>query len=310
MNAIVYAAGLNTEKQNDNERMSFLLLEDKPLLLYVLMALDRVSDIHKIIVIGETQKVMRVIESVMFTLPFQTTISVCEPKSTLTESLSAALAQISGTGPTHAALPMLSDPVLILGGHIPFVTSAEISTFIAASNLKDYDFCAAIANQSVFNAFLQQKQISEIPKPVYTVSEGKVYLGRLFLAHPNRLQQGKTLQKIMQFFERFGIESGYPEDQSQAFLRWAKTQNSQNQEGCLNLSQVSDNIGSALQARVQWVETQTGGHAIAVETDQSYQFAAAHFDHWRAHITHLKSDEGEKICSITGSVCDSEGHEH
>ncbi len=307
MNAFVFATEQTPQEKMNGENHAFLLLEGRPLLLYVLMALDRVETIQKIFVIGPPKEVMRVIESVMFTLPFQKQIVVVTPKETLLDSLSAAQLQSAATRSSEETLPMISPPALFLLGNIPFVTTAEISTFVAAADLLNNDLCVSYARDGAFDFLeLNHDEATAQLKISWPSSYGPYHLGRLFLARPGEMGKREALQQIL----ALPVQTPCEKDQLEAFFKIIDLKMEEKEKTNPELGGITAKTSAFLNARLQLIETQTGGNTLPVHNTASYDFVSKHFETWRQHIGTLKSDQGEKICSISGAVCETDGHEH
>ncbi|MFQ5588825.1 MAG: hypothetical protein ACE5F7_08290 [Nitrospiria bacterium] len=308
MNAFVFATDQRPQNRVRGKHPAFLPLENRPLLLYVLMALDRVEAIQKITVIGPPKEVMRAVESVMFVMPFQKQIVVLEPRETLLESLEATVPG-SGVGESgQDGLSMISDPALYLPGNIPFVTTAEISTFIASADMRQFDCCVSYASANAYD-FLgsTQPQVSTKFKTAYHLEKEAVHLGRLFLARPGQMGHPAALKKILTLFQSRTSNAPGDENPIESFLKLAGFKlEGKGSAVYPGLADLAAQTSAFLKTRVQLIQTQTGGHALPVEDGDSHRFIADHFEAWRQQIAELKSEQGEKICSISGTVCDSE----
>ncbi len=290
MKAFVFANDQNPTQEINGLSYAYLPLEGRPILLYVLMALDRVSDIEEITVVGSQKKIMRVIESVMFEMPFQKTIAVLEQKPTLFESM-ADVNKDRGDG-----LEMLSEPALFLPGNIPYLTSAEISTFIAASDMRKSDVCLSIASKNALK-FFAQKEVTRQNSPS---SSQTVRLGNLLIARSESLFKNIVLKT---FYEHLK-ESSYDAKTLEGFFKYPGF-NDESKAQKPSLSDLEENLSQYLNLDFKFSETVTAGNTFAVRDHNAYQFVQRQFSDWREQIIELKSEDGEQICSISGTICDS-----
>ncbi|GEM_PF-6080747 len=307
MNAFLLAATQTPDRQINGMNHAFLPLAGRPLLIYVLMALDRVTQIDQTVVIGPPREIMRAIESVIFEIPFQKKIVVIEEQATLRESLSFADAQSRKRAIQPDGLNMLSEPALILPGHIPFVTPAEISTFIAAADMTTADCCLSIAADAAFrfSDLEQNKQSSETTIPPSPC------LGSLLLARADCIGDPNALKIIEERYQKNrGADSSHT-TRLEAFLKWINARDEKEpQETLPPLSEIEKNIAAFLKTRFKFIETASAGNALPAKNPAAYRFLVDHFEAWRNYITGLKTEQGEKVCSISGRACESHGHEH
>ncbi|MEC4678805.1 MAG: hypothetical protein VST69_08650, partial [Nitrospirota bacterium] len=197
MNAFVFANTQNPKQQINGMNASFLPLAGRPLLIYVLMALDRVTQIDKVIVIGATKEIMRAIESVIFEIPFQKRIVVAEEKEYFLESVSFAETESRKKGGVPDGLNMISEPALFLPGNIPFLTTAEVSRFILACDMTEADCYLSIIPgkpTSFFKAEQTQTDIADGEKQGLS-------LGRLLLAKCDAIGDSDAIKQIEQHYK-------------------------------------------------------------------------------------------------------------
>lgn len=310
MNAFVFACNPVPARQINGMNTAFLPLEGRPLLLYVLMALDRVPEITTITVIGSPKEIMRAIEQVIFEIPFQKKISVLEQKETLLESVSLTSTFVNGASSradshrekdVQEGLAMLPEPALFLPANIPFVTSAEISTFIAAADMTQSDFCFSI----VRGGTLTFSDSEQAPHILFETEHASYHPGRLVLARPGQMADETSLQTLAALYQHSCQEN--PDQRLlEAFLKSIGLPSGTQSGGTrAALSAIEEKATAFLKTRFRLIETVTAGNALPADDTGAYQFILRHFEAWRRHISELKNKQGEKLCSISGSVCES-----
>jgi len=306
MNAFVFANTQDPTQQVNGVNQAFLPLEGRPLLIYVLMALDRVTQIDKVVVIGSPKEIMRAIESVIFEIPFQKKIIVLEEKENFLESVRFADAETHKKTDRQEGLGMISEPTLFLPGNIPFVTTAEISTFIAASDMDKADcYLSIVPGGTARFPGIKQEEINlnetEIQAP---------RLGRLMLAHCDAMENADAIETIASHYKETQLEKTSQTTPLKAFLRCIQANpQTKSPDTPASLSEIEKEVGHFLKTRFKFTETATAGNALPAEDLTAYQFLIAHFEDWRKHIMTLKTEEGDKICSISGSACGSHDHD-
>ncbi|NOY84638.1 MAG: hypothetical protein GXO96_07440 [Nitrospirae bacterium] len=298
MNAFVFANTQDPTQQINGMNASFLPLAGRPLLIYVLMALDRVTQIEKIIVIGTTKEIMRAIESVIFEIPFQKRIVVAEEKEYFLESVSFAEIESRKKGGVPDGLDMISEPALFLPGNIPFLTTAEVSRFILACDMTEADcYLSMIPGKptSFFKAEQTQTNLADGEKQGLS-------LGRLLLAKCDAIGDSDAIKQIEQHYKSRKTDQIFHPLQLETLLKKINT----------SPSEIEKQVSTLLKTRFKLTQCATAGNALCAEDEKSYQFLLDHFEDWRKHIMTLKTEEGDKICSISGTACDAhdDGHEH
>lgn len=298
MNAFVFANTQDPKQQINGMNASFLPLAGRPLLIYVLMALDRVTQIEKVIVIGATKEIMRAIESVIFEIPFQKRIVVAEEKEYFLESVSFAEIESRKKGGVPDGLNMISEPALFLPGNIPFLTTAEVSRFILACDMTEADcYLSMIPGKptSFFKAEQTQTDLADGEKQGLS-------LGRLLLAKCDAIGDSDAIKQIEQHYKSRKTDQIFHPLQLETLLKKIN----------ISPSEIEKQVSTLLKTRFKLTQCATAGNALCAEDKKSYQFLLDHFEDWRKHIMTLKTEEGDKICSISGTACDAhdDGHEH
>ncbi len=309
MNAFVFANTQDPKQQINGINASFLPLAERPLLIYVLMALDRVPQIEKIIVIGATKEIMRAIESVIFEIPFQKRIVVAEEKEHFLESVFFAETESRKKGGVPDGLNMISEPALFLPGNIPFLTTAEVSRFILACDMTKADcYLSMIPGKatSFFRAEQTQTDLADGEKQ-------DLSLGRLLLAKCDAIGDSDTIKQIEQHYKNRKIDQILRPLQLETLLNKIKiSPTTKSSKINTSPSEIEKQVSTLLKTRFKLTQCATAGNALCAEDKKSYQFLLDHFEDWRKHIMTLKTEEGDKVCSISGTACDShdDGHKH
>ncbi len=309
MNAFVFANTQDPKQQINGMNASFLPLAGRPLLIYVLMALDRVTQIEKVIVIGATKEIMRAIESVIFEIPFQKRIVVAEEKETFLESVFFAETESRKKGGVPDGLNMASEPALFLPGNIPFLTTAEVSRFIAACDMTKADcYLSMIPDKatSFFRAEQTQTDLGDREKQGLS-------LGRLILAKCDAIGNSDAIKQIEHHYKKRQTDQAPPPLQLETFLKnIGVSPTKKHTETSTVFSEIEEKMSTLLKTRFKFTPCATAGNALCAEDEPSYQFLLDHFEDWRKHIMTLKTEEGDKICSISGTACEphDNGHEH
>jgi len=317
MKAIVFATDdLDTGYRMNGNSSSFFILQGKPILLFVLVALDQLEEIDEIVVVGAPSKIMRVLEMALFEVPFSKKVTVCPQKEGFSENLQSA---------TNGNLQQESDPlqvlskdeaVLCLPGNIPLVTTAEIESFLAASDMESYDYCIGITEESVLRAFYPEGAKAGIKKPYIQVKERFFRLNNLHLIRPlkmNRIAQ-EFLKNPTKENGISSVESDLLPAYMASFFGGLMRRADQAQKQVLSLSRPDSSIevlekslSDITQLKLKFVGRWKGAAALNIDDAACYQSISERIDDWRTLLADLnQTEEGKKQCPTSGLACKSE----
>ncbi len=316
MKAIVFA----TDQSCSNYRIKgvsspFFNLQGRPILLYVLVALDQLSEIDEIVVLGPVPQIMSVLEAALFTVPFSKKISVLPQKAQLLEELQSAIVG-GNTQQTSDPLQVLpsDEVVLCLPGDIPLITTAEIEAFIAASDMTTYDYCIGITEEEVLRDFYPAGEKSGIKKPDIHLKDKRFRLNNLHLLQSAKI--GTMLQnKSDDFSEKNGMATswtnalpGYMATLFEAlFNKAGQTPPSAASLQDSSLASLEARLSQLSQLKLKFTGRWKGGGALNIDDAACYQAISERIDDWRKLSADLnQTEEGKKQCPTSGLACQSD----
>jgi len=169
---------------------AFLTLAGRPLFLHVLAALDGVRQIHRVFIVGSKEK----IEKIWASAPVPSLTKPCivlEQRRTLLENALSAYDEALQTHPTPDADP----PALFLSADIPLVTSDEIETFIARSELRHADYCIGVVRAERLAPFYPTAGRPGIRMAYLHLKEAAYRISNLHYVRPRRVRVPGYIQE-------------------------------------------------------------------------------------------------------------------
>ena len=171
MQALVLAGARGTSslvEETGVKNKSLIPIHGKPMIGYVLEALNTVKCIEKIIVVGPSEEMEKVktLTNVSF--------SVVSEKGEIMENLLEGFRHI----------PSTAGPVLIVTSDIPLITRESLEHFIENSLILEADFCYPIIKKEVC-----EKRYKEVVRTYGRLKEGSFTGGNIFLMNPEIVDQ-------------------------------------------------------------------------------------------------------------------------
>ena len=167
---------------------ALLVLDGHPLFIHVLRALDRVREVDRVYVVGPKAPITEAVEAAASILAFSKRVTVLDQKKTLLENALFSYAQSCSYATSPAAPKTVADPpALFLPADIPFVTTAEIETFISHADMTRYDYCLGVAPETSLSHFYPHGGKPGV-RMAYLYLRDKVYrVNNLHLVRPYRV---------------------------------------------------------------------------------------------------------------------------
>ncbi len=314
MKALVFAGDPAPSQNTQATPASFLRLEGRPLLLYVLVALDGVKAIDEIEVFGPQKEIMKVLENALPHFLFSKTIRVQTQAFQPAHHLLSDVQSDDSEG--DDALKMLSaiPSVLMLPGNIPLLTPGEIEAFLSKANLSNYDFALGLC-----------KEDDALPKSasMHTVHQFKID-GKAFRA--SNMVLARSLTKDSPFFNK---EDDRDKGQSKTngnielFTKGGETKSGTHcfsslletwlddelrkkietlSQNDLILEKLEESIQKHLNIKINIVLPEKGYSAISIENELEIEVLGTRLNDWREDLLALSKTEGQ-ACPFSGDAC-------
>jgi GTP:adenosylcobinamide-phosphate guanylyltransferase len=293
MNAIILAGDRESALPFCGMNKAFLLLEGWPLFIHVLTALNQAKNIDTIYIVGPRKAIMEALEKSLSAFLFTKKIEVLEQKKTLLENSIYAYQYASAGKPPN-------DPALFMPADIPLVTAYEIDTFIAMSDMRQYDYCLGMASEEHLTQFYPRQKEIGIKMP-YLYLRDQVYrmnnlhIARLPSNHSNAMlqtiykhrRQKNIWNRIKMVSALVKIKNARPllfsyflAQGAVLSARFGLHRMARLFRKSLRLEQVEKEISSLLQMRFKAIEVNSGGAALDIDDASSYKIMVSAFRKW------------------------------
>ncbi len=198
---VLLAGDTGASRMVCNTNKSFLTINEVPLLMYVLRALEKAETINRICIIGPQDRVVKALEDHHGFLDHKKEITVCAQDETLFANAWKAFLHLTPEAQTAAPDDTVpSDKaVFYLSGDIPLVTPFEIDTFIGLCDTDRYDYFLGIAPSENLNYFYPQKGRPGIKSNFFHIKEGRYRQNNFQLVKPLKVTNRHYIQKVYDY---------------------------------------------------------------------------------------------------------------
>ena len=196
---VLLAGDTGASRMVCNSNKSFLTINEVPLLMYVLRALEKAETVNRICIIGPQDRVVQTLEDHHGFLDHKKEITVCAQDETLFANAWKAFLHLTpeaqgvapeNTGPAEKA-------VFYLSGDIPLVTPLEIDTFISLCDTDRYDYFLGIAPAENLTIFIHKKVSRALKQISFTLKRDGIVITTFNWLNPLKLPTGTTFKKFM-----------------------------------------------------------------------------------------------------------------
>jgi hypothetical protein len=281
-----------------------LEIEEIPLLLFILKALEGVERIGKICLAGPEKPIRELLHKYSRYLKNNKELAVIEQKENMYKNFwNAFIHTIDGY---YEGMEM-KDPgvreklVLVAPCDLPLITSAEIDEFLNGCSVDDLDYCLGMTEERFLKKFYPDETRPGIKMAYLSLREGNFRLNNLHLVRPFRVYNREYIERIYEcryqkniiniakvvfdFFRFQGVGTRaiffYAMLEVSVFLSYL---------GLSSLAQVTKNIVSQseirsfasklLKTRIDIVQTTLGGSAVDIDNDIDFETIKTRFREW------------------------------
>lgn len=186
------------------QNKAFLPLNGKPLIHYIIKALDQVSQINSIIIVGPIQKLNQHLIKTKLISKIQKEIIFVEEKSNILENAKAgfvaSIKEINDSTPFHQLknTQYENKSVFYLPSDIPLVTSFEIIEFLSKADMDNYDYSIGLCNEKSLVNYYPSDSSPGIRMSYFHIKEGRFRQNNFHLGKPLKV---RNLMQIENMYE-------------------------------------------------------------------------------------------------------------
>ena len=198
---VLLAGDTGASRMVCNTNKSFLTINEVPLLMYVLRALEKAETINRICIIGPQDRVVKALEDHHGFLDHKKEITVCAQDETLFANAWKAFLHLNpeAQGVATENTGLAEKAVFYLSGDIPLVTPLEIDTFINLCDTDRYDYFLGIAPAENLNYFYPHKGKPGIKTNFFHIKEGRYRHNNFQLVKPLKVTNRHYIQKVYDY---------------------------------------------------------------------------------------------------------------
>ncbi len=295
-----------------NQHKSFLKINGKCIVNYVIEALQKVESVRTIYIVGLKEKLLKTLKEEKIDLNFPKPIVVVEQKSNLYENIWHTFLK---TLPNEGDIPDLersefSDrAVLIVPCDSPLITSHEVEYFIQKCDLEKHDHVLGLVTDKTLSYFYPRDNVPGIKMAYLYLKENVFRINNLHLVKPLKMLNRKYIKEMYQYrYQRnikniipfalkligkdnpvrfryyFGLQfcllfSRYGMERLVKFIRsWTPK---------LELEQC---VSKIMGTRLSGIEVPFPGAALDIDNDRDYETIKLRFNEWQDYLSQLERD--------------------
>jgi hypothetical protein len=198
---VLLAGDTGTSRTICGSNKSFLEINDIPLLLYVLKALEKAERVNRICIIGPHDNLLKVLEDHHSFLEHTKAITICQQDESLFSNAWKSFLHLNPEAQelTSVNTQQAEKTVFYLSGDIPLVTPFEIDTFLALCEIDKYDYFLGIAPAENLRYFYPQRGNPGIKTNFFHIKEGRFRQNNLHLVKPLKVTNRHYIQKVYDY---------------------------------------------------------------------------------------------------------------
>jgi GTP:adenosylcobinamide-phosphate guanylyltransferase len=206
--AIVMAGDRGAYKPVYAENKAFLKIEGVPVLLHVLVSLDRSRRVSRVFIVGPGPRISQALDTYGARLGLRKEFVVVDQARTVLENAQKAFAatlpeEARGESPEAERMRARFEDkaVLVLGSDIPLVTPAELDEFVEVCDLSRYDYILGMTGEKALESFYPQpgRPGSGIRFAYFCFRNSRERQNNLHMIRVLRVFNRQLIQKMYQF---------------------------------------------------------------------------------------------------------------
>lgn len=286
----------------------FLEIEDTPLLVYVLKALEEVDRIGTIKIIGPKEGIDKMLLDHSDHLRNNKAIAVMEQKENAYQNFWAAFTEtVPGyyEGIEETDEEIMDKEVLILPTDMPFITVQEINEFLDACAIESLDYCLGMTEEKHLRKFYPSAGKPGIVMTYLHLREGNYRLNNLHLLKPFKILNRTYIETLYErryqknpaniakmaydfiIAKGFGLKPLYLYTILELSILFEYLKFSfivKLLRKLVSQAEMSKYAGILLETRIGIVNTTIGGCAVDIDSDRDFVTAESMYHEWMARI--------------------------
>lgn len=301
--AVVLAGDGEASKAVQGRSKAFLEVGGRPLVSHVVLALQDVSEVSEVWVVGREEALSEVFAEPALRSSLRKPLHLMAQSRNLFENAWVAYQSVTAHADARGPAVKKEAPIFYLSGDLPFPTPEELSDFIAKGLALDVDYAFGIVPEQSLRDFLPKSGGEPGIRPAYyNIREGRFRQSNLHLAKPARIVNREAIGEIYRFrYQRNPINIlrvawhllKQPGSASLLVLyckvhlaalcdRWGCRRLADRLRQPIPIQRVEAALSRVLGGSLRFVVTTVGGCAIDIDCDREYDAVCARYEEWRA----------------------------
>lgn len=304
--AIVTAGDLRAARAVYGESKIYLQIEDEPLVVHVVRALQRVPEVHEVWVVGDAGRLEAAFSEERIRKDLVKPLQIVGQFRNLYENAWETYRRSLPGAPPEGRDPVgeeLDLQALFLSADLPFATPEEISEFIRIALAANCDYALGLVPESSLVPFRPVAGKAGVDLSCFNLREGRMRQSNLHLAAPGRFGNLHYVESMYEhrhqreWGDMLGLawqlvrsrQGGLVVAFFFGLMHLAGLADRWHLRGLANafrrgvtLSRAESALSRLLDTRFRFVTTQLGGCAIDVDTEDEYDVVCQRFSEWRA----------------------------
>ena len=306
IDTILLAGDGSGSRKIDGKNKCFLEIDQLPLLVHVVRAIEQVERIDKICIVGPKVPIEKLLNKYATEIQQNKPIEVIEQSEDLYSNCLAAFTHlipgyVDGAEDTDSSIR--EKAVLLIPSDIPFLTSREVDEFLDNASKEQLDYCVGMTEEQYLSRFDATGNKPGFSMNYLHLREGSFRLNNLHLIKPFKVlnrkyleqlyqrRHQKNLMNILSTFYDFSITQKMGIAPVLLFV-WMEFSVLLRHMGLNTLANLSRRWSAQasltkyacrlLQTRVGIVHTTVGGCAADIDSEEDYRAVKARYQEWRS----------------------------
>ena len=309
VDTIILAGEGSGSRKVAGKSKSSLIVEELPLLVHVIQALELVARVNRICIVGPKNAINEILANYSSELIGNKKILVTEQRGDLYQNFMVGLSSLIPEyqpGMEEEIPAIKNKQVFTIPVDLPLISPKEIDEFLDNASKRDLDYCIGMTEEEYLRPFYPDGDRPGIIMNLLHLKEGSFRLNNLHLARPFRIENRRFIEKLYQrrhqrrilnivatlydfiVTERMGLRpiGLFIMLEMSVLLRHLNMQGPLEiiRNRCLE-SSVTRYACKLLKTRVGIVKTTQGGCAIDIDSEDDFSTVQTRYREWHARQT-------------------------
>ena len=302
--AIILAGDSAGSRKVKGENKALLEIGGVSLVAHVLRALQEVSRIDGIYIVGPKVRLEKALQKSQVLSQTTKLREIIDQKRSFYQNVWRGIQCVFGTKNLDrlpSSSPARDKAILIVPGDIPLLIPEEVDEFLNQCALDRYDYFIGLTRQEYLEPYYPSHDLPGIRMSYFAFREGYFRINNLHLVKPLQIRNRRFVNKVYQYrYQRHPVNILYSTWEllrlpsslralatyglmqlSRVLMRMSLKRLSLYTRRLVSLRSLEEHAGRVLRARLTSVETTFGGAALDVDHEGDFLIVSQMFTRWR-----------------------------